>query len=172
MTVASVIIMGMKARWSKEEVFLLELNYPSKGAIYCAKLLNKTEQAVRQKAYRLCLKCQVPNRYSRLAIEWLRKFENPNILHAENGGEQMLLGYRVDGYDPNENIVYEFHGDKFHGNLDIFQPDETPNPYSPKATAESLWQNTFDRMNDLSKVAKVIYVWENDYNRGKLGEEF
>lgn len=103
--------------------------------------------------------------YSKLAIKWLNSI-NPNILHAENGGEKVIAGYKVDGYDPETNTVYEFHGDVYHGNLDRFLPNDTPHPYND-LTADELWEATFEKMNDISKIANVIYIWENDYLNGR-----
>lgn len=32
-----------------------------------------------------------------------------DFLHAENGGEVQILGYFVDGYDENKNVVIEYY---------------------------------------------------------------
>jgi len=109
--------------------------------------------------------------YSKIAIKWLESFKL-NILHAENGGEQVIAGYKVDGYDPDTNTVYEFHGDVYHGNLDRFNPDDTPHPYNRELTADQLWEATFNKMNNLSKVSNVIYIWENDYLNGRSEYRF
>ena len=108
--------------------------------------------------------------YSKLAIKWLNSISS-NIIHAENGGEQNIAGYKVDGYDPITNTVYEFHGDVFHGNLDRFDPQDRPHPYND-LTAEELWEHTYQKMLELSKVAKVVYIWELDYLRGEPANEF
>lgn len=118
-----------------------------------------------------CPKC-ARKPYSKVAIKWLSSFNNPRILHAENGGEAIVAGYKVDGYDPKTNTVYEFHGDVFHGNLDIYSPDEYCHPFNKEKTADELWQDTFDKMHKLSKVATVIYIWEKDYRDGKTFSEF
>lgn len=54
----------------------------------------------------------VPN-YNKLAckyLDWLMSQTGTNIQHAENGGEFFIkgLGYWVDGYDSQNNIVYEY----------------------------------------------------------------
>lgn len=112
-----------------------------------------------------CPKCS-KKPYSKMAIKWLESI-NANILHAENGGEQIIAGYKVDGYAPDTNTVYEFHGDVYHGNLDRFNPEDTPHPYRNDLTADQLWEATFEKMNNLSKVSNVIYIWENDYLNGR-----
>lgn len=116
-----------------------------------------------------CPKCS-KKPYSKIAIKWLESI-SASILHAENGGEQIIAGYKVDGYDPSTNIVYEFHGDVYHGNLDRFDPEDTPHPYN-NLTADQLWDATFEKMNNLSKVSNVIYIWENDYLNGKPEYKF
>jgi hypothetical protein len=56
--------------------------------------------------------------YNKKACEYfnrLMKENKTNIQHAENGGEFYIkgLGYWVDGYDKENNIVYEFD-ERFH----------------------------------------------------------
>jgi len=66
----------------------------------------------------------IPN-YNKTACQYFNKIMEQtkvNIQHAENGGEYYIkgLGYWVDGYDIDNNIVYEYdekrHFD-IHGNL-------------------------------------------------------
>ena len=58
--------------------------------------------------------------YSKKAIRWLTylstKF-NTHIQHAENGGEHRIKNstFKADGYSPEMNAVFEFHGCYFHG---------------------------------------------------------
>ena len=57
-------------------------------------------------------------RYSRQSIHWLEymmKTNNVNIRHAENGGELRIGNYSVDGFDEENDTVYEFHGCYWHG---------------------------------------------------------
>ena len=112
-----------------------------------------------------CPKCS-KNNYSKISIEWIHSFNNPNILHAENGGEQIIAGFKVDGYDPSTNMVYEFHGDAYHGNLDVYSPDEFCHPFDKTKTADSLFQDTFERMNKIAEYSDITYIWENDYKKG------
>lgn len=158
--------------WTQEQLNFLKDNYSLSGPFILSKELNRTYRAVVKQASLLKLQAPKISGYSRVAIEWLNSFNNSNILHAENGGEQKVLGYYVDGYDPKTNTVYEFHGDKFHGNLDIFDIYDTPNPFDKRKTAEELWQKTFERMKIISKAAEIIYIWESDYRKGNSYERF
>lgn len=109
-----------------------------------------------------CPRCS-KNNYSKIAIDWLNSFDNPNIIHAENGGEYTIAGYKVDGYDPITNTAYEFHGDAYHGNLDIFEENDYCHPFNKNITAMELFHSTAIKMDKLSEVANVIYIWEKDY---------
>ena len=62
---------------------------------------------------------------SKAQIEWLEymmKKDNTHIQHAKNGGEYRIPGtrYPVDGYSPQLNKIYEFDGDFWHGNPDVY----------------------------------------------------
>jgi hypothetical protein len=118
-----------------------------------------------------CPKCS-KNNYSQIALNWIKSFNNNNILHAENSGEQVIAGYKVDGYDPTTNIVYEFHGDVYHGNLEVFDEDDTCHPFDRTITAGELFEKTALRMKNISKVASIIYIWEKDYKNGKAFSRF
>ena len=66
--------------------------------------------------------------YSVKAIEWLRWMAhtaNVAIEHARNGGEAKIGPYYVDGYDRENNTVYEFHGCLFHGCTNCYDEDMT-----------------------------------------------
>ncbi len=50
-------------------------------------------------------------RYNKKACEFINKLNekhNFNLIHAENGGEKYISGYFVDGYDQENNIVFEY----------------------------------------------------------------
>ncbi len=49
---------------------------------------------------------------SNMALRWLMyisESQGVNIQHARNRGEKKIGGYKVDGYDQENNTVYEFH---------------------------------------------------------------
>lgn len=64
--------------------------------------------------------CKFYNKKACLYFSALSKEKGWNIKHAENGGEHIISGYSIDGYDENRNIVVEYdeprHYD-LHGNL-------------------------------------------------------
>jgi len=110
--------------------------------------------------------------YSKVSILWLEsimKRENIFIEHAENIGEYKILGtnYRADGYCKETNTIYEFYGDIWHGNLDLFDEDEICSSYLTEC-AGSLYIKTMQREEKIKKMGyNLITIWENDYK--KLG---
>lgn len=110
----------------------------------------------------------VPVSYSKMSIEWLEKISKVQkvfIQHAGNLGEFKIPGtrYRVDGYCKETNTVYEFYGDYYHGNLNLFAPEEKCHPYSEEAALE-LYNKTIAREKVIkSKGFNLITIWEKDY---------
>jgi len=108
--------------------------------------------------------------YSLKCIQWLDSImekEGIFIQHALNGGEYRLPGtrYKVDGFNKETNTVYEFHGDCFHGNPDIFKGHETPNFYQPNVIAKTLYKQTIKRENEIINLGyNLVSIWENTYN--------
>jgi hypothetical protein len=109
--------------------------------------------------------------FSYRCIAWLEQIirnENINIQHALNGGEYQIPGtrYKADGYCRETNTIYEFHGDIFHGNPEIFNSDEKCHQWS-ELTAGELYQKTIKRDQEIRDLGyTLITIWENDYMRG------
>jgi len=90
---------------------------------------------------------------------------------AANGGEKRIGKFKLDGYIENENRAIEFLGKEyiifclqyfrcnFHGCLKCFKPgDESRNGKTMKENNENTWM----RINEISKVLKVDVIWECD----------
>lgn len=76
--------------------------------------------------------------------------------------------YFVDGLDVENNIVYEFLGDYYHGNPLIFESSNY-NEVCQK-TFGQLYENTFIRLNNLKSLGYTVqYIWEADWNNFKDG---
>jgi hypothetical protein len=111
--------------------------------------------------------------FSKIAIEWLdsiMKKENIFIQHAGNIGEKEIIlnnkRIKFDGYCEKTNIVFEFHGDYFHGNPKMYKKDDM-NLLSKKTYGE-LYKNTIDRENIIkSNGFNLISIWESDYKNNK-----
>ena len=78
--------------------------------------------------------------------------------------------YKVDGYDPKTNTIYEFLGDYWHGNPELY--DATKIHPKTKITFGEMYNKTIFRLNQLKSMGYIIkYVWENDWNKFDRGME-
>lgn len=78
---------------------------------------------------------------------------------------QFRIGrYIVDGYDHETKTVYEFNGDFWHGNPEVFNLDDYNNVLKTKFS--ELYKKTLKKEEDLiRKGYNVISIWENDFNK-------
>lgn len=148
-------------------------NSTTKVAILCPKhgVFNQTPAA------HLNLKNGCPvcakSGFSNMCIEWLNSImreHNIHIQHAYNGGEYTIPGtkIRVDGYCKESNTVYEFHGDKWHGNLDVCAPNEKCHPYNKQLTAKQLHDTTTARECVIKDQGyNLVVMWEHDFKKGQ-----
>lgn len=103
--------------------------------------------------------------YSKAQIEWLEyimKAENIFICHAANGGEYKIDGIgKVDGYCEVTNTVYEYHGDYWHGNPEVYHR-EGIHPLR-KITFGELYQKTLYRDEKIRQLGfNLIIKWESE----------
>jgi hypothetical protein len=128
-----------------------ECGYEWKAFIY-----NRTSKHKRG----MCPKCALGT-VSSISQEWLNS-KYVKLGHREHYIKE--LGFRVDGFDPKTNTVYEFLGDFWHGNPEKFNPEDI-NPVVKK-TFGILFEETIHRLRLLEKAGyKVIYIWENDFKK-------
>ena len=80
--------------------------------------------------------------------------------------------YKPDGYDPKTNTIYEFLGDFWHGNPEIYNLDDI-NIKCDK-TFKKLNEYTFQRFDEIKSLGyKIIYIWENDFiKNNKINEDW
>ena len=115
-----------------------------------------------------CQKCSL-GCFSKISIKWLEdieKNERINIQHAENIGEKKIKInnklFKVDGYCEETNTIYEFYGDYWHGNPELYNENEI-HPLNKK-TFGDLYNETIERENILKKQGyNLITIWESDY---------
>jgi hypothetical protein len=113
-----------------------------------------------------CPNCLSSTHTSKAETEWLNSLgitkENRHI---------KILNYRVDGYDPETNTIYEFNGDYWHGNPSIYLPDKIN--HRTNKTFGELHENTIKRENILRNAGyNVISIWESDWNKIKINNCF
>lgn len=117
-----------------------------------------------------CQKCCNVS-YSKISIKWLEeimKRDNVFIQHAGNQGEKKIVcngkQIRFDGYCEETNTVYEFYGDFWHGNPNVYLPNEY-NAVNKKSFGE-LYNETQDRENIIRNNGyNIITIWESEYGK-------
>lgn len=104
-------------------------------------------------------------RISKPEIEWL---DSLGILE-ENRQKRIKIDnkvFKADGFDPFTNTIYEFYGDFWHGNPNIFISDDI-NPYLKKTYGE-LYQKTLEKEKILKNAGyEIVHIWESDFNKQK-----
>jgi hypothetical protein len=106
---------------------------------------------------------------SRIQIQWLeyRSIRDGFIQHSDNLGEYVVPNTKfcVDGYQKETNTIYEFQGDYWHGNPDIY--DLLAMNKTVNETFGTLYFNTVAKNNLLkNKGYNVIEMWENKWRNG------
>lgn len=118
-----------------------------------------------------CKKCSKSG-FSNKANNWLTEIEcilNRPIIGAHRTREYHISNtrYHVDGYDEITNTVYEFYGDKWHGNLKVYNRDDKCHPFN-NHTAGELYDRTLTREHELRSLGyNIVSMWEYDYDSNK-----
>lgn len=113
-----------------------------------------------------CQKC-AKSTYSKIAINWLKyesEIRNCTIQHAENGKEFSIpeTKLKADGYCPETKTIFEFHGDYWHGNPNLYTP-ETINEINGKTMGE-LYTKTIEREKKIRKLGyELVVIWETEW---------
>ena len=113
-----------------------------------------------------CPKCY--SRHSKMQIKWLNFisiYYGIYIQHAENDGEYQIPGskYKADGYCLENNTIYEFHGDYWHGNPTLY---DTKQVIHYGATFGELYEKTKKKENFIKENGYNIKImWENDWKK-------
>ena len=82
-----------------------------------------------------------------------------NLIRIELGHDKYYL---ADGYCSETNTVYEFNGDYWHGNPDVYNADDINK--STKTSFGELYKNTIRKENMLTKMGfNIVSIWENDW---------
>lgn len=95
-------------------------------------------------------------------LEWLEYMEL-----KENECQIQFDKWWVDGF--KNGIIYEFLGNYYHGNPEIYVGNEWNN--KAKKSMKQLYEETFNRFEKISKSTGHIikYIWEKDWNEFKKG---
>jgi hypothetical protein len=110
-----------------------------------------------------CGKCK-PRHTSKIANNWL---DSLGISNREVPVHQ----YFVDGMSEDGKTVYEFLGDFWHGNLEVFNEDAI-NPIR-NITYLELFEETFTRLKYIKDLGfNIVFIWESDFLKQKPPQEF
>ncbi|MGI0076206.1 MAG: DUF7487 domain-containing protein, partial [Nitrosopumilaceae archaeon] len=110
--------------------------------------------------------------FSHKCILWLESvMESQNIFiqHTQNIGEYRIPNTRlhVDGYCEETNTIYEFYGDMWHGNPNVFESHVCCNYFS-NLTAGELYQNTMEREDLIKEMGyNFIVIWEKEWDENQ-----
>lgn len=110
--------------------------------------------------------CQTCSHYiSKPEIDWLNSL---NVLNDKYHRQVRIKinnkTYSVDGYDPITNTIYEFDGDFFHGNPEIYNLEDI-NPVT-KTTFRYLYENTYEKHRQIKNAGyNLIAIWENSWKK-------
>lgn len=119
-----------------------------------------------------CPECDVKQNknYSKAAIAWLRDLESRlgfdiQTAASPKGEKKIQLADGtttcVDGFA--KNIVFEYHGSRWHGNPTLFYLDETPDPRI-KLTAGELLTRTLRREKSIQAAGyKLVRIWDTSF---------
>lgn len=116
--------------------------------------------------------------YSKKAVVWLNTImtksqsdgvgkEGIKIKHALNGGEHTvdigIYKFSFDGYCKETNTVYEFYGDRWHGNPRVYRPEDL---VVGNKTANELYLRTKWREEQILKAGyNLVTMWEYDFDK-------
>lgn len=134
------------------------VNCRQKVSITCPKHGTWKQKPGNHLAGRGCPKCT--SRTSKSEVQWLDSLGIPEEFRQY----KIKIGkktYKVDGYDPVTNTVYEFHGDFWHGNLNLYDPNQK-NPLNKK-TFLQLFKETTKRARTIKTKYNLVSIWESDW---------
>lgn len=112
-----------------------------------------------------CPRCILVKTISNGEKEWLDSLNVNNLqrqYYLNIDGKKIF----VDGYCSDTNTVYEYYGDYWHGNLNVFNKDDLNK--SARKTFGELYTNTIVRENKIKKSGyNIVSIWENDFKRSE-----
>ena len=73
---------------------------------------------------------------------------------------------QVDGYCKETNTVYEFHGDVYHGNPELYSDEQNCHPFDKTVTAGELYRKTKEREAAITSLGfNLVVIWENEWDQ-------
>ena len=97
-----------------------------------------------------------------LWLKWVALTENiAHIQHCKNSNEKKINQYKLDGWDEEKNMGYEFHGCYFHGCPKCFNPDFFNT--SLQLPMGIIYKNHCKRIDFLKKKISLTEIWACEF---------
>ena len=122
--------------------------------------------------------CQRPNRHtgggsgcpkcshnvSNIQLRWLSEFNCPEMIYEYRIPTTPI---KADGFIEATNTMLFFHGDYWHGNPRVYDPNAT-HPVIKKKTFGELYQKTLEMEERVKRLGyNLIVMWEMDYRQAR-----
>jgi hypothetical protein len=109
-----------------------------------------------------CPKCNINS--SLIENKWL---DIIGILEENRQWKIPGTNFVADGYNPTTNTIYEFDGDYFHGNPDIYNHNDLN--MVNKMTFGECYERTLKKRQRIIELGyELIWVWRSDFKKGLL----
>lgn len=147
------------------------INAKTKGIIICPIHGKFIQEAFSHMSGCGCPKCSKIGT-SKIAQEWINLLliKQPELEHFyHENGEYTIpnTNYKADGYNKKIKTIYEFHGDFWHGNPEVFN-HKLMNDVCKKTFGE-LYEKTMKKQRKCEELGyKYKSIWENEWIKGKL----
>lgn len=110
---------------------------------------------------------------SKIALKWLISEEierNVTIRHAARGREEVIGGFKVDGYCEETRCVFEFHGCYYHGCPRCFPCNRDEHLHDdPTNTMNMRCQRTSEKTEMIrARGYQVVEMWECRFREEKI----
>lgn len=116
-------------------------------------------------AGRMAKRCPYSKASQRLFNEIKNTLNLDDCFFAECNGEKQIGNFRVDFI--YKNTIIEFNGDIYHGNPELFEANDKPNPFK-ELTCSELWEEDRKRKEILENQGyNIIVVWEMEFKKNK-----
>ncbi len=114
----------------------------------------------------ICKHCFFSNRKSTKSDKWIDYICKINNIIIEKEFHIPNTRYVADGYCKENNTVYEFYGDLWHGNPNKFTLDYVN--YVDGNTCEFLYNRTKKRESTIKSLGyNIISIWESEWEKIK-----
>jgi hypothetical protein len=109
-----------------------------------------------------CISCS--HAISKPENDWLDSLGIPQIYRRAKFKINGKL-VKPDAFDPNTKTIYEFYGDFWHGNPEVYDPSDW-NKLVKKSYGE-LYQKTLEKEALIKNAGyNLVFIWESDWVKG------